>query len=268
MPLDVEAIACDLDRTLIAPDVALGERTKAAIGAAREAGVHVVIATGRMFRSVRPHALEAGLPGPVVCYQGALVAEAESGRFLRHDPIPVELAREAIAALAEEGWSPNVYVDDEMYVASYTPESDRYSGSQRIGVTAVGNLLDWLSESPTKFVVVGDPERLVEVQNGMRELFAGRLFIARSLPHFLEFANEGVTKGSGLGFVAALLGFSLEATVSFGDGENDIELLEAAGYGVAVGDANPALAEIADWSIPGPEEQGVARAIEALLARL
>ena len=60
-----------------------------------------------MFQSVRRYALEAGLDDPVVCYQGAVVAEPQSGKWLRHEPIPLELARETIAALREEGFGLN-----------------------------------------------------------------------------------------------------------------------------------------------------------------
>ena len=267
LPPEVEAIACDLDRTILARGAQLEPQLIEAIAAARERGIHVVIATGRMFRSVRPLALEAGLPGPVVCYQGALVAEAQSGRFLLHEPMSVEIAREAIEALAEEGYSPNVYVNDEMYVADHTAASNRYASTQSIGVREVGDLLDWLSEPPTKLVVVGDPDHLDEVKLRMRRRFDGRLFISKSLAYFLEFAAHGVTKGSGLAFVADSLGFALERTIAFGDGENDIELLDVAGFGVAVEDADPSLTPVTDWSVPPPEKLGVARAIEALLAR-
>ncbi len=71
----------------------LRPRTLAAISRARAAGVRIIVVTGRMFRSVRPYLAEADLEEPVVCYQGAVVAEPASGRFLRHEPIPVELAR-------------------------------------------------------------------------------------------------------------------------------------------------------------------------------
>jgi HAD superfamily hydrolase (TIGR01484 family) len=63
----VEAFACDLDRTLLPETLVLGERTRAAIHAARAAGIRVVIVTGRMFQSVRPYALELGIDDPVVC---------------------------------------------------------------------------------------------------------------------------------------------------------------------------------------------------------
>src|SRR5205807_941705 len=82
-PRDVDAVACDLDRTLIGEDTVLHPRTRDALACVRRANVHVVLVTGRMFQSVRRYALEAGLDDPVVCYQGAVVAEPQSGTWLR-----------------------------------------------------------------------------------------------------------------------------------------------------------------------------------------
>ncbi|TML88986.1 MAG: hypothetical protein E6G08_06865, partial [Actinobacteria bacterium] len=82
-PRAIEAFACDLDRTLIGEDAVLRPRTRAAIATARDAGIHVVIVTGRMFRSVLPYVREAGLTDLVVCYQGAVVADPATGEFLR-----------------------------------------------------------------------------------------------------------------------------------------------------------------------------------------
>jgi hydroxymethylpyrimidine pyrophosphatase-like HAD family hydrolase len=92
----------------------LHPRTRATIVRTLSAGIHVVLVNGRMFQSVRRYALEAGIEDPVVCYQGAVVAEPVSGRWLRHVPIPLKLARATIAALNEEGVGLNCYVDDEL----------------------------------------------------------------------------------------------------------------------------------------------------------
>ena len=241
-------------------------RTLAAIRAAREAGIHVLVVTGRMFRAVRPYVLDAGITEPVVCYQGAVVAEPDTGCFLRHEPIPLELAREAIAAVEAEGLHLNCYVDDELFVARETPESEAYARFQGLVVHPVGNLLEWLDAAPTKLVTVGEPGVLDGLERRMKEHFDGRLFISKSLPYFLEFASPAVTKGSGLGFVAAHLGFGPEETVAVGDGENDIELLEWAGYGVAVADAHERLLAVADLVCPPADEEGPAQLIEAALA--
>jgi Cof subfamily protein (haloacid dehalogenase superfamily) len=243
----------------------LRPRTRAAITATRAAGIHVVLVTGRMFQSVRRYALEAGIDDPVVCYQGAVVAEPVSGRWLRHVPIPLELAREAIAALNEEGFGLNCYVDDELYVAEVTEAAKRYADFQHIELHPVGDLLEWLDRPPTKLVVIDDPKVLDDLKQRMLVLFAGRLYISKTLPYFLEFASPDVTKAAGLEFLAERLGFTRERTVAFGDGENDIELVDWAAYGVAVDNADDRVKEIADFVCPSVDEEGVARVLEAYL---
>ena len=175
---------------------------------ARGAGIHVILVTGRMFQSVRPYAEAAGIDDPVVCYQGAVVADPVSGRFLRHEPIPLELAREAIAAVEAEGYPLNCYVGRRALrrrthdcVARRTPRSRTWR------CTRSATLLAWLKEPPTKLVAVGDPDELDGLEQRMRAHFGGRLYISKSLPHFLEFASPEVTKGSGLAFLAEHLGF-------------------------------------------------------------
>jgi Cof subfamily protein (haloacid dehalogenase superfamily) len=245
----------------------LHDRTRDALRATHAAGIHVVLVTGRMFRAARPFALEAGIDDPLVCYQGAVVAEPASGRWLRHEPIPLELARETIAAVNEEGFGLNCYVDDELYVAEVTPEARRYAEFQHLELHPVGNLLAWLREPPTKLVAIDDPEILDRLKERMLSRFGGRLYISKSLPYFLEFASPNVTKAAGLEFVAEHVGFGREETVAFGDGENDIELVDWAGYGVAVANADDRVKEVADFVCPSVDEQGVAQVLEAFLAR-
>jgi Cof subfamily protein (haloacid dehalogenase superfamily) len=221
-----------------------------------------------MFRSVRPYLQAAGIDDPVVCYQGAVVADPVSGRFLRHEPIPLDLARETIVAVEAEGYPLNCYVDDELYVARHTAASEAYASFQNLQVHAVGSLLEWLQVPPTKLVAVGDPVELDGLEERLVAHFDGRLYISKSLPYFLEFASPEVTKGSGTAFVVEHLGLSQERTVAFGDGENDVPLLEWAGYGVAVENAHERVRAIADYVCPPVTEEGVAQVFEAYLAPL
>jgi Cof subfamily protein (haloacid dehalogenase superfamily) len=261
----VEALACDLDRTLISEDGVLRPRTKRALRAARAAGLPVVIVTGRMFRSVLPYVEDAGLDDPVVCYQGAVVADPRKGEFLLHEPIPLDTASETIDAVVAEGFHLNCYVDDELYVAEVTPQARAYADFQQLPIHPVGPLREWLDRPPTKLVVVGDPVELDGLEQRLKERFAGRLYVSKSLPYFLELASPNVTKASGLRFVAERIGFSLERTIAFGDGENDVELLEAAGYAVAVANAHDRVLAVADFVCPPPDEEGVAQVIERYL---
>ena len=222
-----------------------------------------MIATGRMFRSVKRYLDELKLDGLVVCYQGAVVADA-SGRLLRHVPIPLELAREAIAAVAGR-FHLNCYVGDELYVEDVTAEARAYADFQHLPIHSVGDLLAWLDEPPTKLVAVGEPSVLDELERELKGRFGARLYISKSLPHFLELAAPEVTKASGFALVAQELGVPLERVVALGDGENDVELLESVGFAVAVENAHERVLAVADFVCPPAAEEGVAQVLEAAL---
>lgn len=225
----------------------------------------MLVATGRMFRSVEPYLSDAGIDDPVICYQGAAVVDPRDRRFLFHRPLELDVAREAIAALQESGHPPNVYVDDRLFVAEHTAYSRAYADFQHLAVTEVGDLLAWLDRPPTKLVAVGQPEELPELRATLEARLGDRVFLTRSLPHLLELGHPTVSKGTGLAFVADRLGLDVNRIVAFGDGENDRELLSAAGYGVAVVGGDAGLLEIADATCAGPADEGVATVIEAAL---
>jgi Cof subfamily protein (haloacid dehalogenase superfamily) len=231
----------------------------------RAAGTHVIVVTGRMFQSVRPYLEAAALDDPVVCYQGALIADPATGTWLRHIPIPLAPAHEALDAVIGAGFHINAYTNDELYVAEPTPEAHAYADLNQVQMHVVGDLRHWLREPPTKLVAVGDPDALDELEAELKPRFADRLFVSKSLPHFLEFAHPDVNKGAGLTYVAQRLGFAAAETVACGDGENDRELLDWAGFGVAVANAHEDVLARADLVVPSVDEEGVAALLEAYL---
>jgi len=264
-PAAVRAVAMDLDRTILADNLEFSPAVVRAVGRLGEAGIAAIVATGRMFASARPYALQLGVTAPVICYQGALVADPRTGEWLLHRPMGVALAHEVIEAVDAAGFHMNVYVDDELYVEELNEEAVTYATHARLEAHAVGDLLAWLDKPTTKIVVVGDPEGLDGLQDELRARFDGRAFIAKSLPIFLELALPGVSKGSALEFVCDRLGIDPETVVAFGDGANDVELLETAGLGVAVADADAALRPIAGWTVPSVDDDGVAGFLDALV---
>lgn len=264
----MRAFACDFDRTLVGRDGLLRPHTRAAIARSQAAGIPVLIATGRMFRSIRPYLAELGIAEPVVCYQGAAVVDPADQTFLLHEPILLDTAREAIALLTKLGHPPNCYVDDRLYVDTHSEYSRKYAEFQDLIVEEVGDLIAWLDRPPTKLVAVADPGDLPAIRSQLASVLGDRIFLTTSLPFLLELGNPSVSKGTGLAFVASRLGVPLEQIVSFGDGENDIELIDAAGFGIAVEDANPLLLERADWMCPSADVEGVATVIDAYLESL
>ena len=159
----------------------------------------------------------------------------------------------------------NVYVDDELYVAEVTPEARRYSRFQHIELHTVGDLACGSTGRRPSSSASATRAKLDVLGARMRARFGGRLWIAKSLPYFLEFANAGVSKASALEFLAGRLGFARERTVTLGDGENDLDLV-AWGYGIAVENADPRVKELARWVCPPAAEEGAAAVIEALVS--
>ena len=245
-------------------DRALRPRTLQVLTRARESGLHVIVVTGRMVQSLQRIMPLSILDEPAICYQGAAVVDA-GGTWLLHVTIDVDLAKETIAALETEGFDPNVYVDDELYVSHLTEHAEAYASFQGLDIHVVGDVGRWLERPPTKVVCVGDSDLLDGVELRMKETFRGRLTISKSLPYFLEFTALGITKGSGLDFLSERMGFTPEQTISFGDGENDVELVEWPAYGIAVENAHPRVKAVADWICPAAADEGVASVLEALL---
>jgi Cof subfamily protein (haloacid dehalogenase superfamily) len=262
----VRAVAMDLDRTILPETLELRPRLIDAVRAVAAAGVVPIVATGRMLRSSLPFALELGVTAPLICYQGALIADPQTGQWLRHEPMPVPLAREVIEACRKRDQHCNVYVDDELYVDELNVYALEYARHAKLEAHAVGDLERWLTEPTTKIVVVGEPELLDTLQIELRAQFGDRLFIAKSLPFFLEVAQPGVSKGSALEWVCDRISIEPAHVVSFGDGANDVELLRDAGFGVAIEGADQILLDEADATVPGPEHDGVARFLEALVS--
>ena len=176
----MQAFACDLDGTLIGPDGVVEDRTRAAIAKAQSSGVPVLIATGRMFRSVQRYLDDVGLPEPVVCYQGAAVVDPASGVFLLHRPLALDVARDAIAELATLGISPNVYVDDQLYVAA---ENDYTRLVLRLPAAAGGRRgrpACVARASPTQLVAVAEPPVLAEIRPQLERRLGARAFLTVS----------------------------------------------------------------------------------------
>ena len=139
------------------------------------------------------------------------------------------------------------------------------AGFQGLEIHVVGDVRAWLARPATKVVCVGDPDALDGLEAELKPRFAGRLYISKSLPHFLEFAHPDVSKGAGLQFVADRLGFTAAETAACGDGENDRELLDWAGFAVAVANAQETILRRADLIVPSVDEEGVAALLEAFV---
>lgn len=261
--MPVRLLAIDLDGTLLNDRLQIDPRDAAAVRAAVAAGVQVVIATGRMFRSSLPYVQQLGLSGPIINYQGAVVREIATREVLYRCELTLPMQRRVLAYAEPRDWHVNVYVDEEVYTARPRPEADLYEKISLAPYTVVGPLSAWVRQESTKMVLVDlDP---ADVAGRMAELTAwmgGVATVTKSLDWFIEVINPAVSKARSLALVAHRLNVAQADVCAIGDNKNDAEMIAWAGFGVAMGTAPPEVQRLASFVTGRPEEAGVAQVIE------
>jgi Cof subfamily protein (haloacid dehalogenase superfamily) len=269
---EIKLLIVDIDGTIAGKSNQVTNRVKKAIHAAQAKGVRVGIATGRMYKSALKFHQEIGADFPLIAYQGAWIQDPATGTTYRHLPIPVKIARELIDYFEQshlfDKLSLHVYLDDRLYVRDINPDTELYIGRSGIPAHPVGDLRKVLTANPTKILAMSEDINLIDsLLLDLRHRYPqDALHITTSVPIFLEATQAGVNKGSAIDYIATkLLGISAENVLAIGDNFNDVEMIDYAGIGVAMGNAPDDVQAIADWVAPHIEADGVAVAIEKFI---
>ncbi|MDR3560173.1 MAG: Cof-type HAD-IIB family hydrolase [Negativicutes bacterium] len=260
--MSIKLVAVDLDDTLLDNARKVSERTKVAIQKAVGQGVAVTLSTGRMHRSALPYALELALDIPLITYNGALIRSSLSNETLFHRPMAAETAAEVVELFRERGWFIQVYLDDVLYVKERDARARYYEEVAGIEAVAVGDRIYSLGGTPTKLLSVAEPEENARIRTVLAEVFGERLYATVSKPNYLEMANPSVNKGVALDFLAQRLGIDRTEIMAVGDSLNDMDMIEYAGWGVAMGNARAELKRVAQAVTGANDADGVAEAIE------
>ena len=261
----VKLVAIDLDDTLLDSVFHISQAGKAAIKEAVGQGVVVTIASGRMFSAVLPIADELGIDVPLITYNGALIKSARSKEVSPHLPVPCDTAREVIRYAMENNLHINAYIDDVVYVNKMSEEAIMYRNRYDAKMVVVDDLLKFVQQDPTKLLIIAREDIAKSHVPLLRARFGDRLNIAISLPTFVEIVNKGASKGQALMALAGRFGIKREETMAIGDSENDIEMLKAAGLGVAVANASDEVKAEADYVTRACDGEGVAEAFDAFV---
>ena len=268
LPYDLGAF--DLDGTVLRRDLTITQATVEAFEALRGRGLRLVVATGRRFEGAREHAGRLGFGGedPIICYGGSMVRRM-NGETLLHRTLPRELGAEVLEWAAERGLHARVFLDGKIVVSPETPAVVRHlRRTEEPDVEVVPSPARWLKdggEEPTKLVIVDHPHDVPAWLEEAQRAFAGRLFVTRSLPHYVEIGGLEGTKSKGLRFLCERWGIEPERTIAFGDADNDIDMLRFAGLGIAVGGMTDEVRAAADVVAPPADEDGVATFVGELL---
>jgi 5-amino-6-(5-phospho-D-ribitylamino)uracil phosphatase len=278
MTLDYDLLAIDLDGTLLDSQHLLPPKNREALHRAHQAGMKIVLCTGRAFTETRPVLERIGLDlDAAVSVFGALVTEVASGRTLERTAIPLDVAHAATEWFQTQGF-PVLWLTD-----AYEAGSDGYvlAGPRRHPAVD-----QWIERSPcvvenverlpagcaapVRLSIIEEREVLEEVSDRLRGAFDGRLThnVLHAPPYrlsLIEAFAPGVNKWYGIEKLCRRWGIDTTRTVAVGDDVNDLDMVRCAGLGVAVANARPAVQAVADRLTASNDDCGVARLIDELL---
>lgn len=258
-------VVLDIDGTIRSIESEITSRTRNAIARVTASGARVTVATGRMFRSAVAAAAELNLESPIITFQGAHVADPQTGEVLWHRPLTRQMTLDALDAL--DGWDGEILLYDghRVHASRLTPFVESYARRNEGMVEVSANLQALAADEPTRLVVVGEEGLVSELEQRLKDRFDSRLYVTRSLPHFCEILHPGAGKRNALAWLCRHLGVAQAETVAFGNGSDDAPMLAWAGLGVAIGDAAPEPVAAADVVAPPLKEDGAATILEGLL---
>jgi len=254
-------IALDLDGTLLRDDKTISANTKATLNALMQQGHQVMIATGRPFRSSEPYYKELGLQTPIVNFNGAFVHHplvASWGIF--HNPMDIKVAKDIVEACDHFSFHNIIAeVQDDLY---FHYHDERLIDIFKLGnpKMTIGDLRQYLQYSPTSLLIQADENDVSNIRSHLSEAHAevidhrnwGHPF------HIIEIIKSGMNKAVGINKVAQSLNIPKSRIIAFGDEDNDLEMLEFAGTGVAMGNGIDIAKNVANITTLSNEEDGVA----------
>ena len=264
---DIKLIATDIDGTMLRSDHSLSPRVRKALWSAKDAGMHVVPATGRPITVAGEIFESLGLPDYWVLANGAITYHLERNEIVRgywmdQGTVPglVEELRSTIpdVQFTIERERTSVFEPDFRKVVPVLFETD--------ATQQVENVLDHLS-GPIQKVLVFQPElNLDELYKLVVEVVGDRVVASYSGMNFVELAAEQVTKAHALSELANELNVTASEVAAFGDNHNDLPMFEWAGSSFAMGNASKDVQSAADYVIGTNDEDALAYQIETLLA--
>jgi len=260
--MDIKLIALDIDGTLTNHAGVISERNRLAVQRAIDAGIHVVLATGRGRIATRPVWRFLELHGPSINYGGAMIADIDTERALVLHEIPPEVIREVLEFSRQMQVPAQIYLDETVISSSESEAASGYTNRHKLTFVVDPEIGKHTYHNVPKilaFAPVGGENELFAMY---RERFADIAQVSRSSPGFIEINRLEITKATALSELGSMLNIRQDQIAAVGDNFLDLEMIQWAGLGVSVADAAPEVLSIADLIVPPCGEDGVAVFIE------
>jgi Cof subfamily protein (haloacid dehalogenase superfamily) len=260
----IQMIVTDIDGTLLNSDHNISERNMKALKAAHAQGVKIVLATGKAAQAGQTIIEQVGIPMTGIYIQGLLLMN-EDGRTFGQQTLHSDIARQVITYADERGFSIIAYGSSKLYaktIDSYV--RDFTVPYHELLPEAVGPLQNILWNTAIhKLSIAGDPRAITALRWQLNAQLNGKVRLLQAgVPQMVEVLPTGGGKGNALKTLLKEMNIKPEHVLAIGDAENDIDMLQMAGIGVAVGNADDKTKAAARHVVASNNEDGFAEAIE------
>ncbi|WP_249029631.1 Cof-type HAD-IIB family hydrolase [Tannockella kyphosi] len=270
----IKVIIMDIDGTLVNSDKKLTLKTKEILIQAQKLGIKVVLASGRPRRGMVNLARELEMDqhhGLVVCYNGSQIIDCQTNEIIYNQAIPNHLGKAVLKHMKNFNVYPMIDKEDTMYVNNvYAPPIQLDKDFNVVEYEARGgnfllcekeNLDEFLDWDINKILTAGQPAYLQEHYLEMMEPFKDTLSCMFTSAFYFEFTAKSIDKANALKEVLLPLGYKQEEMIAFGDGMNDLSMIEFCGIGVAMQNAVEALKEASQYITTSNDQDGIAYAL-------
>jgi Cof subfamily protein (haloacid dehalogenase superfamily) len=241
--------------------------TRHTLGRAQHAGMSIVLVSARGPRGVHEVAEAGGVDGLAICSNGAIVLDLDKGTAVRHRALPAEISADVVRGLRTRLPDVSFATETESHFALETAFEGAWDEWRPPAGSTYGDALD-LVVAPVTKLIARDPTRPnAELAAVAAEILGDRAAVSIAGDWVVEINLAGVTKGAALQELADELGILAGEVVAFGDYPNDLSMLAWAGRSIAPRNAHPDVLAVVDEVTESNDADGVALAIERLLAR-
>ncbi|TDM13350.1 Cof-type HAD-IIB family hydrolase [Macrococcus bovicus] len=257
---DKHLICLDLDGTLLTDEKTISPYTKHVLERLREEGHEVMISTGRPYRASETYYNELGLDSPIVNFNGAFIHHPKDDDFKGvHTPLDLSIAR-AIFEQLEDLNIQNIIAEVKDHVYFHYHDEYLFQGfTMGNPVVKNGNLNLILQEGPTSILIQAEDEHVPAIREHLSHVYAEQVeHRCWGAPYpVIEIVKKGINKAVGIQYVSEKLGINQKNIIAFGDEDNDFEMIEYAGTGVAMANAIQELKMRADKVTLSNNEDGI-----------
>ncbi len=263
----IKLFVTDIDNTLTEQSFTAPQPNLDAMARAKDAGVYVTVATGRGYLGAS-EIIDAVRPNcPVICYGGAIIADARTAKPVFVSQISNALVQEVLSLAEEMRIHAHIYQGDTIISETDDCYTRRYVEKLHLPVQIDPALRQRVWYDVPKVLWITTEAEAARVIPMARARFAGRLKVSGSSPGFVEFNTLGVDKGTAVERLAAHLGVAREEVAAIGDNTLDLEMIEWAGLGAAVSDGKESVKAAADVITPACADCGVAWLIDEYILK-